>query len=57
MATRLSFQDPWLSVPTSQQVWLYHVSEIFLELFTGGVPIPYACIFFDNVKMGLSKQK
>jgi len=22
LATRLSYQDPWLSVPASQQVWL-----------------------------------
>ena len=28
----------------------YHVSRKFLQLFTGGVPIPYTCIILDKQK-------
>jgi hypothetical protein len=31
-ATRPSLQDPWLSVPASQRVWLYLYSELY-EIF------------------------
>ena len=30
MATRLSLEDPWFSVPVSQQVWLYRYVNCYI---------------------------